>query len=237
MVKIKQSKSHKDSTQHRCTAGELHSDESKTRLCASSLPLCSCQLWHHCFRPHTLSFPLAGQVTQVWIIWVTMAGSDPCFVQGFANNPHSPKNKRQAGTDGCQWKLNLGEGRQLMQCSFRDASLFSFLETGRSALRGSVLHSKPNEIWRHFIEIRSCHGADGKFPSRDLLYGGEFNLFHHKRCSEELPRHNEMHNRHSESSLSLKKETYTKVVHCWCLFFVTALIDKNSWLSWHRPVS
>lgn len=59
------------------------------------------------------------------------------------------------------------------------------------------------------FEIRSCHSADGKFPRRDLLYDGEFNLFHHKCSSEELPRRNEMHNRHSESSLGLKKkETY-----------------------------
>lgn len=198
-----QRKTYNESAQHCCTARELQFDESETHLCTLTAALFLPAL-APLRRPHTLSYPLTGQVTRVWIIWVTMAGSDPCFVQGFANNPQFPQriSVSQVPTDVSGNKISL---IQWVWC-YCNASLFSFLETGRSARVET--HSKPNEIWGHFIEIRSCHSADGKFPRRDLLYDGEFNLFHHKCSSEELPRHNEMHNRHSESSLGLKKKKH-----------------------------
>lgn len=61
---IIQRRTYKESAQHCCTARELQFDESETHLCTLTAALFLPALAPLC-RPHTLSYPLTGQVTRV----------------------------------------------------------------------------------------------------------------------------------------------------------------------------
>lgn len=92
----------------------MHCDKSKAHHCASSLWLCSRQLWHHCFAPTRRASP--QRTGDSSMNHSSHNGWTPCFVRSVTNNPKCPFKKK------CQRKLHLGKVHHLIKG-------ISFLET------------------------------------------------------------------------------------------------------------